>query len=83
MTGVSNEEELKVPGGLTLEQAHNMRRDREITELKEQLKEVLTKLDQRTSSHSPHRSERSKNISDSEEEEDSRHRNLCGFSTYN
>ena len=49
-----------------------MRRDKEITELKEQLKEVLTKLDQRTSSH---RSERSKNISDSEEEEDSRHRN--------
>lgn len=35
MLGLSGDEELKVPRGLALEQAHRMQRDMEINELKE------------------------------------------------
>jgi len=75
MDGMPKEEELKAPQGLTLEQAHNIRRDREINDLREQLKEVLATLGRRNSSHSPQRSEKSAHKSDSEEEEDSALRN--------
>lgn len=47
MSGLSGDEELKVPRCLTLEQAHGMRKDKEINEVNEKLKDTLTILKQK------------------------------------
>ena len=67
---MSEEEVSPIPRGLTLEEAHNLRRDRQLEKLTKQMAELMKRLDHRDRSSSRSSSKKPKSSSSSSESEE-------------